>query len=535
MNDPSAPEKPDQKPDRTKDAVVRRPRFQLVWLIPIIAAIIAGYLGYRALMERGPLLTLTFDGAYGMQVGQTQLKYKAVALGTVESIDLSEDNKHVVVKVRMNNIGERFLTSHARFWVVRPRMTLSDISSFETIVSGAYITVDPGRPGGRYQDNFIGLEQPPGVRSDEPGRTFTLTAYKLGAISTGSPVFYRGVVVGEVLGYDIGDGLGPIKIDIFVRAPFDDLVRPDSRFWNSSGVSFSVQGGVLQLQMESLQAVALGAVAFGMSPEARSESPSPDNASFHLYASQQQAEAAGYKDQVQIVTYAQSSVSGLTPGSPVTALGIEVGDVTSVALELDTKTGKSRVKICMQLQPKRIFSSDKTVPDSELLGTFQKFVDNGMRAEITTANYVTAQKEISLVMEPKLQPVKVTMENGAIVLPFKNSSLTAIMDNTANITAQLDQIPFKQLGDNLNKLLKTANGTLGGRQTTGLIQQLTATLQTANTTLQTLNQGFGQDSDLQRNLRQILGQTSSTLQALQALTIYLNQHPQSLLFGRTNR
>lgn len=531
MNELSAPEKPEQ----THDAVVRRPRFQLVWLLPIVAAIIAGYLGYRAIMERGPLLTLTFDNASGLQVGQTQLKYKAVALGTVEGIDLSQDNQHVIVKVRMDNIGERFLTSHARFWVVRPRMTLSDISSFETIVSGAYITVDPGLPGGHDQDNFIGLEQPPGVRSDEPGRTFTLTVYKLGAISTGSPVFYRGVVVGEVLGYDIGNGIGPIKVNIFVRAPFDNLVRPDSRFWNSSGVSFSIQGGVLQLQMESLQAIALGAVTFGMSPESQSETPSPDNATFHLYASQQQAEAAGYKDQVQIVTYAHDNISGLTPGSPVTVLGIEVGDVTSVNLELDTKTGKSRVKICMQLQPRRIFASDTAVPPSQILAVFQKFVDNGMRAEISTANYVTAQKEIALVMEPKLQPVKVTIEDGAIVLPFKDSSLATILNNTAHITAQLDQIPFAQIGENLNKLIKTTNNTLGGQQTTSLVNQLTTTLKAADTSLQTLNQGFGQDSDLQRNLRQILGQTSSTLQALQALTIYLNQHPQALLFGRTNR
>lgn len=526
---------PTDKPDPTPDARLRRPRFQLVWLIPIMAAIIAGYLGYRTLMERGPLLTLTFDSAIGLQAGQTQLKYKAVALGTVETIDLAKNNGHVVVKVRMNNIGARFLTSHARFWVVRPRMTFSDIASFETIVSGAYITVDPGPPGGTFQDHFVGLEQPPGIRSDEPGRTYTLTAYKLGAISSGSPVFYRDIVVGEVLGYDIGDGLGPLKVSVFIRAPFDNLVRPDSRFWDSSGLSFGIKGGVLQLQMQSLQALVLGGITFGLPYEARGEQPSPDNASFHLYTSQQQAEAAEYKNQIQIVTYANGDISGLTTGSPVTALGIDVGDVTGVTLEVDTKTGKMRVKINMQLQPERVLSTNKPETTAEILAIFQKFVDNGLRAELDTANYVTGQKEVALVMEPKQPPVRVTLENGAIILPFMPSSLTATLRNAAGITAKINQIPFQQIGQNLNKLLLTANSQLGGPQTRDLMKQLTNTLKAADTTLQTVSQSFGPDSDVQRNLRQILGQTESTLQSLQALTIYLNQHPQSLLFGRMNR
>lgn len=531
MSDNTAPDTPPTAP--APHAKLRRPHFQLVWLVPIMAALIAGYLGYRTIMERGPLLTLTLDSADGLQTGQTQLKYKAVALGTVESIDLAPNNGHVVVKVRMNNIGERFLTSHARFWVVRPRLALSDLSAVETIVSGAYITVDPGKPGGDYQTHFTGLEQPPGVRSDEPGHTYTLTAYKLGSISTGSPIFYRDISVGEVLGYDIGDGLGPIKISVFIRAPFDNLVRPDSRFWNSSGVSFGISGGVLQLQMQSLQALVAGGITFGLPYDARDELPSPDNSSFHLYPSQQQAEAAEYKNQIQIVTYANADVSGLTPGAPVMAMGIEVGDVTAVTLQVDPKLAKMRVKISLQLQPQRILTMKSQDEISNAAALFQKFVDNGMRVEISTANYVTGQKEINLAMVSKAPPAKVTVQDGAIVLPFKADAMSQTLNNAADITTKMDQIPFAQIGDNLNKLLQTSNATLGSSQTKNLIIQLGATLKSTDATLQSLNQGFGQDSDMQRNLRQILSQTNSTLQSFQALTIYLNQHPQSLIFGRS--
>ena len=125
---------PPASPRPPPRAALRRRRFSFVWLIPLVALGIAGYLGYRTILERGPLLTLRFSTAEGLADGQTQVKYKAVQLGTVEGIDLSPDNNSVIVRVRMNHVGERFLNSHARFWVVRPRLTPGDLSGFETLV-----------------------------------------------------------------------------------------------------------------------------------------------------------------------------------------------------------------------------------------------------------------------------------------------------------------------------------------------------------------------------------------------------------------
>ena len=514
-------------------ATLRRQSFNIVWLVPIIAAIIAGYLGYRTIMEQGPLLTLTFTNAEGLAAGQTQLKYKAVALGTVESIDLAKDNSHVIVKVRMTNVGKRFLNSNARFWVERPRLNVSDISGFETLVSGAYISVDPGKPGGRYQDQFTGLEQPPGVRSDEPGHTYTLKAYNLGSIGSGTPIFYRDVIVGEVLGYDIGNGLGPIQISIFVRAPFDHLVRPDSRFWDTSGVSFGIKGGVLQMQLQSVQALFAGGISFNLPYSARDETPSPDGASFKLYASRQQAEASSYNTQIKVISYVTTDVSGLTPGAPVNALGIEVGDVTGIDLLVDPSTGKAKVRVTMQLQPQRISALKESDSIENSAALLQRFVNNGMRVEIGTANYVTGQKEVDLVSVPNAKPAKVKIDGNAIVLPFETNGVDTILANATDITNKIDKIPLQNIGDNLNRLLKTTNNTLGGPQTRQLIRQLSLTLQTANTTLKDIQTGFGQDSDFQRNLGQVLNQANATLQSLQALSTYLDQHPQSVIFGRS--
>ena len=514
-------------------AKLRKPHFPLVWLIPILAAIIAGYLGYRTIMERGPLLTLTFKGAEGLAAGQTQLEYKNVSLGTVESIDLSRDNSHVIVKIRMTNVGARFLTSNARFWVVRPRFNTSDVSGFETLLSGTYITVDPGKPGGHYQSRFIGLEEPPGVRSDEPGSTYILTAHRVGSFNSGSPVFYRDVPVGEVLGYDLGNGLGLAKITIFIRSPYDKLVRPDSRFWNTSGISLGLQGGVLQLQLQSIQALLAGGIAFSLPDAGHNESPSPDNATFPLYSSYQEAQAASYNRQIKLITYFKSDVSGLTRGSIVNVLGIQVGVVTGVTLELDGDNGSARVRVDMEVQPARFDPDDKEFPVNDLQGKLQLMVDHGMRAELGTASYVTGQKLISFVLVPHATPAKVTLDHGVMVVPSAPGGLDEAVAQMNALATKLNNIPFAQIGDHLNNLLLTANGTLGGPQMKQTLTQLDQTLNSANDTLKMLDENFGNDSSFQRGLNQLFQQTSDTAASVQALTDYLNRHPQALLLGRS--
>jgi paraquat-inducible protein B len=524
-------EPPINPPDSPPAARLRQQKFSFVWIIPIVAAIIASYLGYHTLAGRGPLLTISLNTAEGLEAGQTQVKYKNVALGTVESIDLATDNSHVDVDVRMNNVGGRFLTSHARFWVVRPRFSPNDFSGLTTLVSGAYIAVDPGLPGGTRQTKFAGLEQPPGALSDVPGRSYVLMADDRGPLTTGSPVFYRGFVVGEVLGTDLGNGLGPVKINIFVREPFDNLVRPDTHFWDSSGISAAVQGGVLQLQLTSLQAVFAGAISFSAPGASGQDTPSPDHASFKLYASQQAAQADTYATQVPMVSYLTSSVSGLTVGSPVDVLGIQVGDVTDVSLKIDPVAGTVMARVAMRLQPERVFAPGQLPAENPMIG-FQRLVDNGMRVQVEPENLVTGQKEVSLIFIPSAKPAKVTLEDGAIVLPSQPGGIDQMLTSLGDISAKIDKMPLTQIGINANKLLETANGTLGSRSVKDSLASLNTTLQAATATLKTLNGSYGPDSDIERTLLSILQEAQGTLDSVKNLTDYLDKHPQSLLLGR---
>ena len=230
----------------------------------------------------------------------------------------------------MNNVGARFLTDHARFWVVRPSFSVGNLSGLQTLVSGDYIAVDPGLPGGHYQTSFTGLEEPPGVRSDQPGHTFVLKAENIGSLGPGSPVFYRDVVVGEVLDYDIGDGLGPVTVHIFVQSPYDQLVRPQSHFWNSSGISVGIQGGALHIELQSIAALLAGGVTFDLPPEAKNSPPSPITPSSRSINRSTPRRPPAINARSRSSRIFNSSVAGLTRGAPVDVLGIQVGQVTDV-------------------------------------------------------------------------------------------------------------------------------------------------------------------------------------------------------------
>ncbi len=212
----------------------------------------------------------------------------------------------------MNSEATPRLTDHAAFWVVRPRLSAGSISGLETIVSGAYIEFDPGEPGGKKQREFVGLEQPPGVRSDEPGSTFTLTAQRLGSLSEGAPVFYRDLPVGEVLSHDQPGLSGPIGVRVFIRKPFDSFVRQDTHFWNVSGLSVQLGPQGVHVEIASLQAVLSGGVAFLTPGDAAASPPAKPGTVFPLYADFATAMAAGLTKHIHFVVYTQDDVSGLS-------------------------------------------------------------------------------------------------------------------------------------------------------------------------------------------------------------------------------
>jgi paraquat-inducible protein B len=546
---------------------VRSRRFQPVWLIPIVAALIAGYLAFTTIYQRGPLITIVFNSADGLKAGQTKVRHKAVDLGTVESIRLADDLTHVVVEVRMQREATAELTDQARFWVVRPRLTAGNISGLDTLVSGAYIEMDPGAAGsnGKPARQFDGLEDPPAVRSDEPGTAFTLTSDRIGGLASGSPVLYRDINVGEVLNWELDpDGQG-FKISVFVRRPYDKFVHAGTHFWNASGIELDLGANGVQLKVQNLQAVLSGAVAFDTAVEARNTPPSKGGTMFELYPNGQAADSASYAKNLPFLTRFDGSVRGLAVGAPVEFYGIQIGAVTGIRLVFDPTGVESYVDVSYDIQPERLLpisAFNGVTP----LAMAQNLVKRGMRAQLHTANYLTGQLYLGLDIVPSAAPAEATEEaDGTVVLPGVSGGLDNLTATITALTAEVAKIPFAQIGADLESTLHGLSGVVNGQELKDSLTSLAATLKEAqalvahlddgaapvlkrlpeisrnldtamqrtSALIQSAEEGYGAQSQTRRDLDRLISQATDTARSLRQLADFLKDHPEALIQGRT--
>ncbi len=561
MNDnPSSPNQESHFPA----ARVERRHFTAIWLIPIIAALIAAYLGWHDYAQHGPLITITFKTAEGLVPGQTQIRYKDVTLGTVENVRLDDSMSDVVVSARMTGEAKPLLTDHAMFWVVRPRLNTFNPSELETLVSGSYIQIEPDGRDGQPEDRFTGLENPPAQRSDEPGRTFILKADRLGSIAVGSQIYFRDINVGEAIGYDVGNGFEPLTVTVFVRDPYDKLVRAQSRFWNASGLSVNLGANGLQLQTHSLRSVLSGGISFLTPPEAQNDAPADAGSVFTLYDDKKDADAARYPERMPYVTYFEASVKDLARGSPVLIYGLQVGEVTDVKLLFDQKKGEPKVRVDFEIQPEWAFGPGmpgQTPDPSQIL---KQLVAKGMRVKLESSNLLTGQKVLSLEFVPHAKPAVMAMEGDTPVLP-SNGSAESVMDSLGDVANKLGQIPFQDIGQHLDHLLQSADKNFGGQEMQQTVHnlsvamsnaadlsrkadenmtpalqklpdisvQLQSAVSHANSLLGSFEAGYGPGSDFQRSSIHVLDEVNDAARSIRLLADFLERHPEALLSGKS--
>ena len=330
-----------------------------IWAIPVVTIVIGAWLAWSTISQRGPLITITFETAEGLQAEQSHVKHKDVDMGVVQKISLTPDLKRVLVTVRMNREAEPLLTANAEFWVVRPRFFAGCDQRPANIVLRLLhrSAAVAGRRRSPERD-FVGLENPPVLQSDVPGRTFLLKATRIGSLNLGSPILFRDLRSGEILGWDVGEMAREITIHVFVREPFDKYVHDNSRFWNASGAKVQLGANGLQLQIQSLRAVVLGGIAFETPDDSKVTEESQADHAFQLFDDEDAAEASTFKRSVPFVANFSSSVSGLAAGSPVTLRGLKIGEVSSVSLVYDRTRDNVIVPVHFTLEPGRIAMLD---------------------------------------------------------------------------------------------------------------------------------------------------------------------------------
>ena len=524
-------------PDAVVETGGRGRRISIVWLIPLLAALIGGWLAYKTLTERGPLITINFKTAEGLEVGKTVVKFKDVDLGTVEAIDLKDDLSGVVVSVRMIKESEPVLNDKSRFWVVRAEVTAAGVTGLGTLLAGAHIGIDPV-PGGKPMRAFVGLEHPPVVTTDEAGARFTLHSEAGGSISAGAPVYYKRYKVGEVSEAMLSEDGQSVKIGIFVNAPYDSLVREGTRFWNASGVDLKLTADGVDLNTESIVSVLIGGIAFGLPPGAPEGERAKEDSAFPLHVDQEAAFAKTFTERRHWVMHFDGSVRGLTIGAPVELRGIPVGRVVDFQVEYDEASNDLSIPVTVEVEPERmdIFEVDMTVDQRK--ARTEDFVSDGLRAQLQTGNLVTGQLFVALDLFPDAPPANIDWSSDPPEFPTVPSTTKQLIENVTAVADRLAGIPLEDIGADVSQAVKRLDATLEEAQ--ALLARLkgetvpaaTSAIKQAQGTLATAEEAIAADSPLREDIDQTLEDVVQAARSLKILLEYLEQHPDALIKGK---
>ncbi|MES2499085.1 MAG: MlaD family protein [Pseudomonadota bacterium] len=517
----------------------------LVWLIPIIAAIIGISLVIKVLIDSGPVITISFRTGEGLEAGKTKVKYKEVDIGEVQSITLSKDRSQVLATVQLSKDAESFIAADTRFWVVRPRLGASGVSGLGTLLSGAYIGADAG-VSEETAKKFTGLEVQPTVTRDASGKQFKLHADDLGSLDVGSPIFYRRIKVGRVSAYDLdADGKG-VTLRIFIDTPYDKFVGMNTRFWHASGLDIQVNSSGFKVNTQSLATVVLGGMAF-QSIDDNPGTLSKENTMFLLAQNQNQAFQEPDGRSVTAVLHFNQSIRGLTPGATVDFRGVVLGEVKSVGIEYDPARREFDMPVVIEIYPARLgrkYAKDQAQSPYTQQQRIQFMVSRGLRAQLRTGNLLTGQLYIALDFFPKAPKVTV-QESGIIELPTLPNGLDELQTQISTIATKLSKVPFEEIGQDLQKSLATLNKTLTSAEklaqtlnqdvapeVAAAMKDVRKTLDNADRTLSNADRTLSEDAPLQQDLRQTLQELSRAAASMKVLTDYLEQHPEALVRGK---
>ncbi|MFL9923037.1 MlaD family protein [Herbaspirillum lusitanum] len=527
--------------------ISRRTRWlpSLVWLIPIVAALVGLSLLVHTLAQRGPEITVSFRTADGLTPGKTAVRYKAVEIGLVKSVQLAPDQSHVLATIALASSAESFLARDTRFWVVRPRFAVSGISGLDTLLSGAYIGVDAGKSPNR-ATVFNGLEVPPPVTSDASGKQFVLRAQDLGSLDIGSPVYYRRVQVGQVVAYQLEPNGLDLSLRVFINKPYDALVTADTRFWHASGIDIKLDAGGIKLNTEALATVLMGGVAFqapdipytaGITPAAGS---AQENRQFTLAADRSEAMKAPDEliPQLAVLNFDQS-VRGLSPGAPLDFRGIVVGQVRSIGVEYLRDKKSFRFPVVVEIYPSRIGLDQRELADKKYARDIAESMNRrGMRAQLRSGNLLTGQLYIAFDFFPQAPPASVNVDGPMPELATTPGTLDEIQTRLGDIIKRLDQVPFDQIGRQVQSTMAGLTQMLGhadqlmSHMDGELLPQAAETLQDARRALQAADGVLNADAPLQQDARSSLQELTRAAASLRNLTDYLERHPEALIRGK---
>lgn len=530
---------------RAKESKVRQ--LSPVWLIPIIAALIGCWMLYSYFSQLGTEIQLHLKTAEGIEVGKTFLKSRNVNVGVIESIKLSDDYSAIVATARISNDAKRMLKQDARFWVVKPRIGMEGVSGLDTLLSGAYIELEPGKSS-TPQFEFTVLDNPPVASADEEGMRITLTSPQAGKLSVGDPVLYEGFRVGRVETLGFNTERREAFYQLFINKPYDELVRDNSQFWLTSGINMQLSAKGLNLQVGSLETLLSGGVSFRL-PEGRLAGAkiTEDGHDFRLYDSQELASQSVYDKYLEFVMLFDESIRGLHDGATVEFRGITIGEVVKSPLtlqQLDPHFGRfshGTIPVLVKIELARVFEHAEQVGLDNLRAEIERELHSGLRASLKTGNLLTGALFIDLDLYADAKPYQTADFMGYPVFPTQRAGVAEIQKQVGQLISKLNNLPLEKTFSEVNTMLQNTASALAqwdkvGASLDQVLQQqemmsLPAEIQQTLKAVSLTAKGYGPESSVYAELQTSLQQLQTLMKELAPLSRQLNQKPNALILG----
>jgi paraquat-inducible protein B len=522
----------------------------------VLVILVGGWLTVRAARERGPTVTITFATAEGLEANKTTVRYKGIAVGNVKAIALRDDRPGVVATVELSRQMSPLLVEDARFWVVRPRVSAAGISGMNTLFGGAQIAFDRGSSSRKCRA-FAGLDTEPSTYSDRRGTRINLRSENPGSLDVGSPVYLRGVQVGRVTRVALEPSGESVLLEAFIDAPYDSRINASTRFWNASGLDVTLGPRGLRLDTQSLSTILAGGLAF--ETRAPVVAGAATNVAtldtFPVFASRDAALRGPTSRSNDYRLSFDRPIQGLDVGARVELLGSEVGEVREVEIELDAATAAPRTRVLINLNPELFHlvhagdaertptptptTTGPASAEDDMRRVLVRLVEGGgLRARVRIGNVLTNQRYVALEREPGASAVKVDWTSRPVSLPTSGAVDHELGEDVEHLVANLSRLPLGRLTTEATSTLAQLRRTLedfsalSNRVDKDLVPRLQTTVTQSGKTLGAVERTLDPNSPLQRDLHGSLRELTAAAQSIRVLAQSLNEHPESLVWGK---
>ncbi|MEO1549514.1 MAG: MlaD family protein [Pseudomonadota bacterium] len=455
------------------------PRVSAVWLVPLLAIVIALGVAWQNYSSRGPLIQVEFETAAGVRAGETELRYRDIAVGLVEGVRFANGLSKVTLDIRLSQDIAPFVDTDARFWVVQPEVTTQGVSGLETVLSGVYLEGDWDGTVGAAQTTFVGSARAPLLSGGREGTLLTLTS-ATEVPPTATPILYRGVPVGQIGEATLAEGGQTVQAEAVIYAPHDRLVTSATRFWDISGFSFTLGAGGPSLDFSSLSSLISGGVTF--ETLASGGAALPDAPVFALYedeeTARQQYLLEGETGAVQVQVIFDQNLPGLAAGAAVNLGGVRIGEVLTIGGLTDPARfgdGQVRLLATLRLVPGRIgFASED---EEAFLDFLADRVDQGLRAQLATASLLTGGLRVELVEIPEAEEAVLDRTADPFpLLPTAPANVTDVSASAQGLLQRVEALPVEAVIARVIALLDATTALVASEDLQAAPAELTAAL-----------------------------------------------------------